>query len=290
MRATIYLFIGMQRKFLTTGFIFILVSCVSLGNGYCIEIERLSLPSIPDLTRTDIYYIKPDYKPIACLVMCPGIDGNGEHYLRRPDLLAFAKQYKVALVALSFASSLDVLQDEKGYYIASQGAGNLLLKGIDDHIAIGVPLLLYGFSGGAHFVSSFEESYPERTMAWCAYTANSWKAPKTNRSNPPGIIACGKLDVERYEATFQYFQKGRKLGKPWCWVALGNTDHAENESLNAFTIAYFEAILNNGSSPGGWFDINTTNKLSLNEITKPENTAWLPSNYVHQMWCKLHNP
>ena len=259
-------------------------------NGYSEEIKQLSLPSIPDLTRTDIYYIQPDYVPVACLVMCPGINGNGRGYLTQPELQAFARHYKVALVGLSFASDEDLLGDNKGYYTASLGAGPLLLRAIDEHISPGIPVLLYGFSGGAHFVSSFEEAYPERVMAWCAYTAAWWEDPKDKESKPPGIVACGKLDDQRFQPSFEYFQNGRKLGKPWSWIALDGTSHAETDALNQFVRAYFGGILNKVSDTGGWYDLTTKQKLSGDDLKQPNNAVWLPDNKVGELWSNLHKP
>jgi len=264
--------------------------CLICVHASAVEIKLISLPETLGLTRTDIYYIKPDYQPIACLVMCPGINGNGQGYLSNPALQAFARHYKVALVGLSFASDQDVIDDNKGYYTASAGAGQLLLNGIDHNIAQDVPLLLYGFSGGAHFVSSFEEAYPERVMAWCAYTAAWWQAPQAAQHNPPGIVACGKMDDQRFASTFAYFQQGRKLGKPWCWVALEGTGHEERDSLNQFVQAYFAGILNKISDAGSWFDIKTKQKLNGETVEESDTAAWLPDNRVGELWSNLHKP
>ncbi|MDB4793723.1 hypothetical protein OAG63_01685 [Methylacidiphilales bacterium] len=266
--------------------ILILLIC---SNVHAVEIKLVSLPETAGLTRTDIYYIKPDYEPVACLVMCPGINGNGQYYLTNSALQAFASHYKVALIGLSFASDQDVINENKGYYTASQGAGQLLLDGIDHYVAHDVPVLLYGFSGGAHFVSSFEEAYPQRVLAWCAYTAAWWQDPQAAQYNPPGIVACGKLD-QRFAQTFEYFQKGRKLGKPWCWIALEGTNHEENDSLNQFVQAYFGGILAKISDTGGWFDIKTKQKLDGDAIQQSEMAAWLPDNRVGELWSNLHRP
>jgi len=278
-------------KFIHKLHILVLLSFFELcGNGYCIDVRQISMPLVPDITRADIYYIQPQYQPIACLVMCPGVNGNGEYYLSHKDLQAFADHYQVALIGLSFASDESTLHDFKGYYCASLGSGKLLLDAIDQHVSNGVPLLLYGFSGGAHFVSTFQESYPQRVMAWCAYTAFWWEEPKANTFTPPGIVACGKLDLARYASSFEYFQQGRRLGKPWCWLSLSNTDHAENDELIRFMEAYFGSILDKKLDAGGWFDINTKQKLTGDTLQQSDNVAWLPDNRVGDLWSSLHKP
>jgi pimeloyl-ACP methyl ester carboxylesterase len=281
-----------QIKHVDLKICYILVTSLLISfNAYSLEIKKLSLPSIPDLTRTDIYYIQPRYEPVACLVMCPGVNGSGEYYLARKDLQEFADHYRVALVGLSFASDEDGLKaDNKGYYYTNQGSGQLLLDAIDQHISKGIPLILYGFSGGAHFVSSFEENYPKRVMAWCAYSAGWWEDAIANESKPPGIIACGKLDTVRYAQSLIYFQEGRKFGKPWCWVSLAGTEHAENNKLDRFVQVYFGSILDKTLDEGGLFDIKTKQKLDGTNTQELETSVWLPSNHVADLWSALHNP
>lgn len=270
--------------------IFISSLLISL-NAYSVEIKKLSLPSIPDLTRTDIYYIQPQYEPVACLIMCPGVNGSGEYYLNRRDLQEFADHYRLVLVGLSFASDEDGLKaDNKGYYYTNQGSGQLLLDGIDQHISKGISLILYGFSGGAHFVSSFEENYPNRVMAWCAYSAGWWEDAIATESKPPGIIACGKLDTGRHDQSFIYFQEGRKLRKPWCWVSLAGTEHAENNKLDRFVQVFFGSILDKNFDDAGLFDIKTKQKIDTTNSPEPETSAWLPNNHVAELWSILHNP
>jgi hypothetical protein len=260
--------------------------------GYEPEIKVISLPLATDITRADIYYIEPEYRPVACLVMCPGINGSGRYYLEQPLLRRYAEEHQLELLGLSFSSDVGTLMQKRGYYCASQGAGELLLKAVDEHISNGIPLLLYGFSGGAHFVSSFQEFCPQRVLAWCAYTAGFWETPKANTFTPPGIVACGKLDDERYAPSFEYFQEGRKLGKPWCWVSLAETNHAECDSLNRFVQAYFASILdrNSKSEAGCWYDINTKQKVDVDEIKQLENVAWLPNDRISDLWTILHKP
>jgi hypothetical protein len=222
--------------------------------------------------------------------MCPGINDNGQRYLSHRDLQDFADRYQLVLVGFSFASDEADLQSGSGYYYASQGSGQLLLDAIDKNIQKGIPLLLYGFSGGAHFVSNFQECFPQRVMAWCAYTAAWWGEPKLNNASPPGIVACGRLDIDRYGPSFDYFEKGRKLGKPWCWISLANTDHAENNDLNRFVETYFAGILDKKSETGSWFDINSKQKLDAGKLQQSEDAAWLPNDDVGKAWSVLHKP
>jgi hypothetical protein len=264
---------------------------VHLGlNAVGDEIKMVSMPTTTDITRADIYYIKPVEDPIACLVMCPGINGNGQHYLTRSDLVEMANRYKLAIVGLSFASTSDALSDYRGYYSASQESGKLLIDAVDQNIKPGVPMLLYGFSGGAHFVSSFQEAFPKRVTAWCAYSAAWWEEPSTNDVCPPGIVACGKFDGDRYGKTFEYFQQGRRLGKPWCWLSLGGTSHQESEGLFRFVEAYFSAVLDSHAGDAIWCDVKTQEILDGNKVQKLDTASYLPNHDVEQIWINLHNP
>ena len=223
--------------------------------------------------------------------MCPGINGDGRHYLERQELLAFAEKNSITLVALSFASNPETLKAGRGYYYASQGSGQLLLDAIDQNVAPGIPILLYGFSGGAHFVSNFEEWRPDRVMAWCAYTAAWWSPPISNSAMPPGIIACGDQDEDRYGVSLEYFRQGRKLGKPWCWVSMADTHHAETPKLDAFVLAYFQGVLDRGGAGGYWRNVES--KAPMDDtpaVSTSAYSSWLPNEEVANLWSVLHQP
>ena len=115
------------------------------------EIEKISLPLISDLQRADIYVLKLTEQPAGLLVLCPGCNGNGKDWIKNPVWQKFARQHNLDLIGISFASDVSLLKDGRGYYYAHLGSGQLLLDGIKQAYPQDLPILLYGFSGGAHF-------------------------------------------------------------------------------------------------------------------------------------------
>jgi hypothetical protein len=271
------------------------------------------------MSRADLYYVAPVEDLRAVLILSPGCNGNGESLARSPVWQEFAKRNHLGLVGLSFASaspdalalraasqattrslplvvasSSDPLHDGTGYYYASKGSGDKLLEGIRRIYRKDLPLLLYGFSGGAHFTSRFEEWAPSRVIAWCADSAGWWDEPKPSGISPPGIVACGDQDP-RYGATLSYFKQGRAAGKPWLWVSLPKIGHQPSPALEDFARKYFEAVLKRGGSSdlsgGTWVDVDTKKVISESEPEAlPSESGWIPSQALVDDWRKIHEP
>jgi len=106
-----------------------------------------------------------------------------------------------------------------------------------------LPIVVYGFSGGAHFVSRFVEWVPSRVVVWSAYSAQFWDEPSLDENTPPGIVACGEFDGSRWFPTFSYYFKGRQAGKPWTWVSIAETGHHRKGAFEQFVRQYFSAVL-----------------------------------------------
>ena len=202
----------------------------------------LSLKPISHMTRADLFYLKADWEPIAVIILSPGYNGNGKEFLRDQRWYEFAKRYHLGIIGLSFASQEVDLHNGKGYYYVRNGSGELLFEGIRRIYGQDLPLLLYGFSGGAHFTARLAEWQPSRIIAWCAYSAGWWDEPLPMKNPPPGIIACGDND-SRWLPSFEYYQKGRKLGRPWLWVSIENGQHEMNPELESFVRSSFGAFL-----------------------------------------------
>ncbi|MDD4017067.1 MAG: hypothetical protein PHV28_03895 [Kiritimatiellae bacterium] len=152
-------------------------------------------------------------------------------------------------------------------------------------------LLLYGFSGGAHFAARFAEWKPERVAAWCAYSAGWWDEPKTSDNMPPGIVACGEADG-RLGASLSYFKQGRAAGKPWLWIGVPGNGHSPDGRVEAFVRDYFSAVLD-GMATGGvktglWVDVETKTKAS-EEVLRfhPTGIGWLPDAGLFSAWQSL---
>jgi len=262
-------------------------------------LEVIHMESSANIIRADLFFLKPTSQSKAVLILSPGCNGSGEGLVRSPAWQEFVRSNNLGLVGLSFASPEKAIHDGTGYYYASKGSGDKLLEGIRKIYGKDLPLLLYGFSGGAHFTSRFEEWAPSRVIAWCADSAGWWDEPKTSGISPPGIVACGENDP-RYGASLSYFKQGRAAGKPWLWVSLPKLGHQASPALEEFVRKYFEAILartptlnSSALSPtnGIWVDIDTKKVLSLLEAEAlPSESGWIPSQALVDDWRKIHEP
>ena len=135
----------------------LILSFVLVSKLLAADVTTLHLVPSPNMDRADLYYLLPIDHPKAVLVLSPGVNGSGESLIRSPTWQQFAQQNHLGLVGLSFASQEKMILDGTGYYYASKGSGEKLLEGIRKIYGKDLPLLLYGFSGGAHFTSRFEE-------------------------------------------------------------------------------------------------------------------------------------
>ena len=253
----------------------------------------LSFKPKAGMVRADLYYIETVKAPQAVLVLAPGCNGNGKILVEHPTWQEFAKKMNIGLVGLSFASNLQDLHNGKGYYYASNGSGDILLAGINKLYKRDIPLLLYGFSGGAHFISRFVDWAPKRVIAWCAYSAMWWDNPTQSNIYPPGIIACGESD-SRLGASLIYFKQGRAIGKPWLWICIPNNAHSANKKVEAFVRDYFEIIIADVgnadfSNSGIWVDIDT-GRIAETYIKQlqPSITAWMPDPRLLEAWRSLN--
>lgn len=296
------------------GLMFLLSACLARAT----EPVRLSLGPAAGMTRTDLYHVKTVRNPKAVLILCPGCNGSGEGLVADPVWQAFAKKQDLGLAGLSFASEMNDIHNGNGYYYASNGSGKLLLDGINKLFGRDLPVLLYGFSGGAHFTSRFVEWKPERVISWCAYSAGWWDEPKAaapppklssgkastcadfyakpavgQQADPPGIVACGE-DDERLGASLIYFKQGRAVGKPWLWIGIPDNGHYPDKRVEAFVRDYFEAIIEDRQKPdrtknGLWIDIDERNAVDADIVRQyPSITGWLPDAKLLDVWRSLN--
>jgi hypothetical protein len=156
-----------------------------LAAGLAQEPTHYALIPPLNMLRADVYVWSPVAAPKAVLVLSPGMNGNGQAMIQQRAWQQFARKNRLGLVGLSFASDMELLLNGKGYYYVAQGSGELLLHGIEKIFGkANLPLLMYGFSGGAHFTSRFEEWKPERVLTWCTYSAGWWDRPMSSSACP----------------------------------------------------------------------------------------------------------
>jgi hypothetical protein len=256
------------------------------------DIKMVSLPLIHDIQRADIYVLKLSDRPTGLLVLCPGCNGNGEEWVKNSIWQRFARDENLDLIGISFASDVSALKAGRGYYYARLGSGQLLLDGIKQVYPKELPLILYGFSGGAHFTSGFAEWRPQRVMAWCAYSAEWWDNPVPMRDCPPGLVACGE-DDQRLGASLTYFKQGRALRKPWLWLCAAKTGHSILPAAEDFVRTYFADVLRNHGKvdSGEWVDINEKCEAEQSVLeNQPTLTGWLPDPGLFVKWNEVHEP
>ncbi len=186
---------------------------------------------------------KPNSNEAAILVLAPGMNMNGEFFLKESPWMDFAKRNNLGVIALNYSSSEeDLYQNRKGYYWPDQGSGQALLREIKRVYGKDLPIILYGFSGGAQFVSRFVDWCPDRIIAWCAYSAQFWDYPKdgAKTAGARGIVACGDRDGLRWQPSFAFYYKGRKSNRPWIWVSISNTGHNRSAKFEKFVRMFFD--------------------------------------------------
>ena len=274
---------------LKTCLLFFLLICSARGETPA----RVSFEPCLGMTRADLYHVKGVQNPWAVLVLCPGCNGNGEGLVSEPAWREFAREHNLGLVGLSFASEINDLRNGKGYYYAGRGSGKILLDGINQLFKSDLPILIYGFSGGAQFASRFVEWKPKRVAAWCAYSAGWWDEPLPSNIMPPGIVACGE-DDGRLGASLVYFKQGRAIGKPWLWIGIPNNGHSPDKRVESFVRDYFAAIMKNNEisrafHSGLWVDIDLHVAVEAEMPDRhPSITGWLPDAGLFNTWQSLN--
>ena len=182
----------------------------------------------------------------AVLVLAPGMNTNGAFFLKESSWREFAKRNNLGIIALNYSSSKeDLYYNRKGYYYPNKGSGKALLDEIKRVYGKDLPIVLYGFSGGAQFVSRFVDWCPDRIIAWCAYSAQFWDYPKdcSKVTNARGIVACGDQDGLRWQPSFGFYYKGRKNNRPWIWVNVSNTGRNRSAKFEKFVRQFFDEEL-----------------------------------------------
>lgn len=270
--------------------LFLLIFCIlSLCHGKEIFCYSLSLP--PDITRADLYYLSPPKfnKPKVVLVLCPGVNGNGRHLVAAKNWQEFVRKHNMGLVGLSFASPTSALRNKQGYYYPERGSGKILISGINKIFGRNTKIIMYGFSGGAHFTARFAEWIPARVIAWCSYSAMWWDPPLKHKMSPPGLIICGS-DDQRLGASLSYFKEGRAIGRRWLWLEIPNNGHSPQAEAEEFVREYFAEIIATEKLPSlhnnsGWLDIDTGEMVTEKDAQRtPSVTAWLPNISLLKKW------
>ena len=250
------------------------------------EILTIKLVPRDGMTRADVHYLDFEYTPKAILVLAEGYNSDSKNFLSDPNWINFAKENKLILMGISFASEICDLKNGKGYYYAEKESGQVLLDAIEQITPCDLKIFLFGFSGGAHFVSQFVQWKPDKVKSWCAYAAGWWSGIPKGIQIPLGIIACGDID-NRLDACFTHFVDLRSKGMPVLWVKLKNTSHVLSERLESFVRIYFKTILQDKFDPVFIELENYTNLGFDSNLENNGNNVYLPNHMLLEKWKYL---
>lgn len=243
-------------------------------------------------------YIKPNDDTKSVLVLAPGMNTNGEFFLGESPWMDFARRNKLGVIVLNYSSDEeDLYQNHKGYYWPDQGSGKALLDEIKRVYGKDLPIVLYGFSGGAQFVSRFVDWCPDRIIAWCAYSAQFWDYPKDGSkvTKARGIVACGDQDGLRWQPSFGFYYKGRKNNRPWIWVNVSNTGHNRSAKFEKFVRQFFDEELaiwrgDKKSTEDICSDISNSDNELLLLPEQPELQCPFRTKELLESWKKIQAP
>ena len=231
----------------------------------------------------------------AVLVLAPGMNTDGSFFLKESPWVDFAKQNNLGLIALNYSSlEEDLLENRKGYFYPEQGSGQALLDEIKRVYGTDLPSVIYGFSGGAQFVSRFIDWHPGGIIAWCAYSAQFWDYPPkgTKLTKARGIVACGDQDGLRWQPSFSFYYQGRKNSRPWIWVNISNTGHNRSAKFEKFVRQFFneELAIWRGDKISGedvYSDISNSDNELLLLSEQPELQCPFRSKKLLESWKKI---
>lgn len=251
-------------------------------------VERFSFPKPKDMTLAEVVMVETVRNPKAVLVLCPGFNGNGEGMIVQKEWQDFARQQQLGLVGIHFQSPGELLKENQGYYQAKNGSGDVLLEAVKKIYGKDLPILIFGFSGGAHFTTRLIEWKPERILGWCALGAGVLDVPQRKGEYSRGIMACGE-DDPRLGGALTFFKQGRAMGRPWIFASVSKVGHSMSPKLNAFAREYFAVILAADFTKGLWVDIDRKETISNEQaIAAPSVSGWLPDKSLLPDWKALN--
>ncbi len=203
----------------------------------------------------------------------------------------FADENQCWLLSATFPPVKDVHDRKNCYYYPESGSMRWLLQQIDaladkENIR-DKKLLLYGISGGAHFVHRFTLWRPERVKAAVAYSAAWWDEPTEKIRTVPMLIMCGEEDP-RYEPSIAFYRRVSLLGCPVLWRSFPRLAHEEDLRVIRLAQAFLRAFLDHKPSWSWVGDIQEwrtypADSLEVREIPL-EYRVKIPSEEVARLW------
>ena len=226
-------------------------------------------------------------KAKAVLALVPGANGEGRGFLNDTNWTAFAEQQNWAVVAASFVSPVELLKKNSGYYDVAKDSGRMLLDSLAKANLDGLPIFVFGFSGGARYAAGLAMSYPDSVAGWAAHAPSD--AVKISKGVvPPGIVACGEDDV-RLGATLSWFKDLCAKGGCVTWVEIPRAAHVRSGKFEAFVRKWFveESARRASKKKGLWCDLGNGEVVDSSTVCAKANQSWFPSRAAYDDWRNL---
>ncbi len=243
-----------------------------------------------DSVSTD-WYVHDRMNATCILLLIPGYNGSGEAMLDE-RWKAFAKKHGVVLLAPTFRTTPQELEQGRGYYYPEQGSGaevERMLEQVKGEMGVTADkILIFGFSAGAHFAHRFALWKPERVKAFVAYSAAWWSEPTEVLRGVPALIMCGESDKPRFDPTKEFFERGRALELPWIWRSYAGVGHTLTPRIRDLAEAFLAAQLESDQGPPLYGDTQTYRVVEADEMESilPEVRVELPSMEFAKLWEK----
>jgi len=248
-------------------------------------VRQIEFSPPPHMTKAKVWTYNPVKKLSAVLVICPGMNGSAESFVRNREWQEFCFENGLGLMGLSFASLPSDLYAGRGYTFPDQGSGDLLLKALQESFHEDLPIILYGFSSGAYFTELFVSWKPERVLTWCAHATGHYA--RLSSAPPPGIISCGELDPGRYGGALAFFKENRVAGGNVLWIGVPGLAHKTSLDLDLFVKAYFSTVVQRKGVPT-WVDIDYKIEISHKKAKEnPSLSGWIPCKSLLKSWQDL---
>jgi pimeloyl-ACP methyl ester carboxylesterase len=234
------------------------------------------------MTRAELKYYTPPADCTGVLVLCPGWNNDGAHWIKDAQWQEFARKQKLALVGLSFASENDS-DGKTGYHLAERGSGKLLFEGLA-RIFPGTqekrPVVLFGFSRGGQFAHAVAAQFPERVRVWAITGAADTKIEK--KTMAPGLVVCGLNDTNT-GLSLETFFGGLRAKQRVCWLGVPASGHTVEPRAEAWVREFFEAVLAQPPDAAGIWEEGEFERGLDGFLIR----VWFPDEKTQKSWKKF---
>ena len=204
--------------------------------------ERGSAPSVTTNQIDDVQVVSvvpAGVRPDSRIVLLLGGRGwTGGRAVAELGFADWADGRNWCLVAPSFR--------EGEYWNPASGSGAVIRKAIDGlcrrHGIRPLPVFVFGYSAGGQLAALLLESDDVRIGAWAVHGCGVY--PSAPRFVPPGLVACGAADADRFRISRDFVYRYREAGGPLVWKPLG-TGHELSPLALDLARLFFDAVAEN---------------------------------------------